>query len=96
VALQAHLIGKTYGMTPTDAMDRSASDFWMDAAIRAAGVAWENEQQQKAMDGSNSAGAATEQDKETLVADQEARADRREQRDGQPDLSDQAAALEGS
>jgi len=88
-------MGKEYGMAPTDAMDRPASRFWMDAKIRAAGVAWENEQQQKANDASTSAGAATSREKADLVDDQEDRADRREAQDGQPSLADQADALGG-
>lgn len=81
-------------MTPTDAMDRPAWKFWMDAKIRAAGVAWENEVKEKSQQ-QGKAGAANEQQKEELVRDQEARADRRERQDGQPDLSDQLAAMDG-
>lgn len=80
-------------MTPTDVMDRPAWRFWMDSKIRAAGVAWENEQKRAAADDGD-AGAATNGEKSELVRDQEARADRREQQDGQPDLSDQLAGLE--
>lgn len=82
-------------MTPTDAMDRPAWKFWMDARIRAAGVAWENAQEKAAMDGSGSAGTANEAEKTELVEDQEARADRREAQDGQPDLTDQLDSLGG-
>lgn len=81
-------------MTPTDVLNQPASDFWLDARIRAAGVRWENEQQQAAQQNQGSAGAATGAEKEELVQDQEARAERREQRDGNaPDLSDQLANL---
>jgi len=82
-------------MTPTDVMDRPAWKFWMDARVRAAGVAWENAQQKAAMDDSGTTGAATGQEKEDLVDSQEERADRREATDGQPDLTDQLDAMGG-
>lgn len=80
-------------MAPTDAMNRPAWQFWMDARIRAAGAAWENEQQQAAQSG-GSTGAATDAERQNLVDDQEQRAARREQRNGQPGLEDQLAAFE--
>lgn len=82
-------------MTPTEAMNRPAWAFWMDARIRAAGVAWENDVKEKAKNDSGSAGAATGQEKEDLVDSQEERADRREAMDGQPDLTDQLDAMGG-
>lgn len=87
-------MAKDYGMTPTDAMNRPAWQFWMDARIREAGVTWENEQQRAAQGAADGAGAATDGDKERLVDDQEARADQRESQDGQPDAADQRAWLD--
>jgi hypothetical protein len=86
-------MGKEYGTMPTRVLDRSASDFWMNAHIRAAGVAWENEQKKKARQ-SGDAGAASGAQKNDLVRDQEARADRREATDGQPAPSEQLQALQ--
>lgn len=83
-------------MTPTDALNRPAWQFWMDARIRAAGAAWETEQQKAIRNGRSQqqrAGTATPHEKKTLVNDQERRADRREQRDGQPGLDDQLSAF---
>jgi hypothetical protein len=95
IALQAHLLGKEYGMMPTETMNRPAWDFWMNARIRAAGVAWENEQKKKAQNSGN-AGSATDAQKGQLVDSNEDRADRRERQDGsQPSISDQMAAFEG-
>lgn len=88
-------MGKEYGMTPTETMNRPAWQFWMDARIRAAGVAWENERQEEAMGQQSSAGVANEREKQDMVDEQEARAERREEQDGQPDLQDQMAAFEG-
>jgi hypothetical protein len=83
-------------MMPTDALNRPAWQFWMDARIRAAGAAWETEQQKAARNGRSTqqrAGAATDAEKKTLVDDQERRAERREQQDGQPGLDDQLSAV---
>lgn len=80
---------------PTDVMNRPAWEFWMNARIRAAGVAWENETEAQAQRQS-STGAASETEKRDMVRDQEARADRREAADGSaPSMGDQMAALEG-
>lgn len=87
-------MGKEYGMTPTETMDRPAWQFWMDARIRAAGVAWENERRQEARSDTD-AGTATDGQKEDLVDAQEDRAEQREQADGQPGLADQLDALGG-
>lgn len=86
-------MGKEYGTLPTNALKRSASDFWMNAHIRAAGVAWENEQK-KAARRTGDAGVATQTEKDDLVRDQEARASQREAQDGQPDPSQQLDALQ--
>lgn len=80
---------------PTDVLDRPAWRFWMDAKIRAAGVAWENDAAQEVQNGS-STGAATQSQKSQMVRDNEARADRKDRQDGSaPPLEDQMAALEG-
>lgn len=83
-------------MTPTDVMDRPAWKFWMDARIRAAGKAWENEQQ-RATQSSTDAGVATDGEKEDLVRANENRADQREQADSMtPDMAEQMDALRGT
>lgn len=87
-------MGQEYGMLPTDVMDRPARDFWTNSRIRRAGRAWEQRQRERAQQ-SGGAGAATKGQQEDLVDDQEARADQREQQDGQPDLDDQLDALGG-
>jgi hypothetical protein len=81
-------------MTPTDAMNRPAWQFWMDARIRAAGVAWENEAKKKG--GSQTdAGVASEAEKEDLVRANEDRAEQREQMDGSaPSMAEQMDALQ--
>lgn len=79
-------------MLPTEVMDRPAWRFWMDCHIRAAGVQFENEAQQQG--GTGSAGVASEREQRQVVQDQEARADRRDAADGQPDLQEQLEALE--
>lgn len=81
-------------MTPTQAMDRPARDFWMDARIRAAGVWWERQQRERAQESHTSAGAADPAEKEDLVDAQESRADQRESMDGQPTLEDQLDAID--
>lgn len=81
-------------MTPTNALNRPAWQFWMDAHVRAAGVAWENEQRDQARQQQGSAGTGDAQAKQDLVDEQEARADRREQQDGNPGLNDQMDALQ--
>lgn len=81
-------------MLPTDVMDRPAWEFWMLADIQAAGSRWEAEQRKKRQQASDT-GAATQGEKEDLANDQEARADRREQQDGQPSIGDQIDALNG-
>ena len=81
-------------MTPTEVMDRPAKDFWMDARVRAAGVAWENEVEQQTSRGRTSAGVASPSEKEELVRANEDRADQRDQMDGSaPSMADQMDAL---
>jgi len=94
MAIHAHLVGKAYGTRPTDVLDSPAWRFWMDAQVRAAGAQFEQEraEQRRRDDG---AGVATDREKADLVDAQERRADRRDRQDGQPDLDDQLAALEG-
>ena len=86
-------MGQDYGMLPTDIMRRPAWDFWMNAQIRAAGKTWEADQRRNAQQ-SGSAGAATDGERQDLAEQQDARADQREQQDGQPSLNDQLAALQ--
>lgn len=93
MAIQAHLLGKTYGMTPTEVLGRPASDFWLDAQIRAAGVVFEKEEQEARREAGTGPGAATGREKRDLVEDQEERASARESRDGNAPLDDQLAAL---
>lgn len=87
-------MGETYGITPTEALDRPAWRFWMDARIRAAGVAWENEVQKQHQRGQTQAGVASPAEKDELVQANEDRADRREQMDGSaPSMDQQMEAL---
>lgn len=86
-------MSKEYGTLPTEVLDRPAWDFWMNAKIRIAGNQFEQDMRDQAQQ-SGDAGVATNQERESLVADQEARADRREAADGQPDPSAQLAALQ--
>jgi hypothetical protein len=86
-------MGQDYGMLPTDIMRRPAWDFWMNARVRAAGKTWEAYQRRNAQQ-SGSAGAATDGERQDLAEQQDARADQREQQDGQPSLNDQLAALQ--
>ena len=85
-----------YGVLPTEALSQPAGAFWENAKIRAAGVAWEAEQREKAQERRQSAGAASPQEQEQLVKANEDRADARDAADSAtPDFSEQVEAAGG-
>ena len=95
MALTADRIGSRYGVLPTDVLRQPPRDFWTNARIMNRGIAWENDQKRKQNRNQTSAGVASAGEKEQLVEDQEARADRREQLQDQggPSLDDKLDAL---
>lgn len=93
LAIHAHLLGQSYGLLPTSVLSVPAGAFWTNAAIYAAGTAWEHEQRQRASQRQHGPGVATDAERADLVRDQERRADQRAAQPGQPSLAAQAEAL---
>lgn len=88
-------MAETYGETPVEVLDSAPSDFWMNAAIRQATNAFKQSLREQQDAASTSAGAATAAQKNELVEDNESRADRREDLDGdQLPLQEQLEQLE--
>lgn len=85
-------MAEKYGVLPTTVMDRSFSDFWMDAGVTAAVDEFRDDVQGQRRAAQTDAGAATPEEKEDLVDAQEARAERREQAVA-PSPDEQMAAL---
>ncbi len=73
-------------------MDRSFSDFWVDAGVMKAVDDWKDDVQKRQKAAQTDAGVASPQEKNELVNAQEARAERREQQ-GQPSPDEQMEAL---
>lgn len=88
--ITADQVGKRYGVLPTDVLRRPRWEIRYNAQIASAAAEWE----QKHGQSSGSAGAATDAEREQLVADQDDRAARREERDGSAPLEDQLAGLD--
>lgn len=90
-------MGETYGMLPTEVLDQPASDFWLNANIRAATERFKQDAKKQADSAQTQAGVASPAEKNELVEENEARADRREDiedQGGQVPLADQMAALQ--
>lgn len=96
MALNAHLMAKSYGQLPTDILDQPMSMFWRNALIHQAGTQYEAEQKRQAQEGGQQARRSTEAEKAQSVRRVEERADARDAAAGQSaSIEDQMAALNG-
>lgn len=75
-------------------MDRSFSDFWVDAGVMKAVDDWKDDVQSRQQAAQTDAGVASAQEKSDLVDAQEARADRRDEPAPSPDQQMEALGID--